>query len=423
MVVTSRTTYGVHDKIVVTGISLTSEGQWGDCGGAELGTCSSFAIGLSDDGNQIVMSSGAPLAPDALPPTPDFGRPSVFLRNVTVGTTEQLTPNLPAVDQYASPQGEDASPERNEVLFNTSINYQGGIDTNGVALDLYVKNWTTGVIELVSTSPSGAQGDGSSLQARFSPDGRYVVFLSSAGNLTSDNPLHFENMFLRDRASGTTRRLSFPWQGGEFVTQPLFRSKPQMTADNRHVVFSASGARFTEDDDPAMGGIYDLDLVSHIVHLIPRATDGGVLNAPAGQPTISADGRYLAFLSSATNLMMNPGPLPAIFVQDRLTGETINVSAPLGPVHSSIGAAQSSIALSPDGTKVAFDWANYDANDPTFAINEQVYTVALCMAAPQMAAPVPSLSWLALGVFSAMLMVAALVECYRNGVPLTRSTQ
>lgn len=382
----------LHDAVAdsITGLSLNDEDEWISCGGAERGTCSSYAIGALGDGDRIVLNSGAQLTSDSPPPTPDFGFPNVFLRDVADRTTRWLTPPPPGETQNGSPQGQDADPVRNELLFTTSTNYAGGFDSNGPITDLYLTNWATGAVELISASPSGEQGDGQTSLGRFSPDGRYVVLLSAANNLTGDNPLHHFNLFLRDRELRTTRRLSFPWQGGEFTSPPVFMSSPQITIDNRHVVFSASGARFIADDDPDSVNVYDIDLETGTTELISRGIDGAPLNASAASSVVSADGRFLAFYSAATNVMADAGRLPAIFVQDRRTGSAVNVSAQLGAGSTTLGTSPPTLALSADGSTVAFDWSTYDATFPTLAINEQIYRVMLRSEGPAAPVPVPA---------------------------------
>jgi hypothetical protein len=398
----------------ITGLSLNSEDEWVNCGGAEPGTCSSYAVGAFEDGNRVVLNSGAQLTPDSPPPTPDFGSPNVFLRNVAEGTTRWLTPPPPGGTENGSPQGQDADPDRNELLFTTSINFSGGIDSNGPTIrDLFLKNWATDLVELISVAPGGEQGDGSTALARFSPDRRYVVFLSSANNLTGDNPLHYLNLFLRDRELRTTRRLTFQWQGEEFNSPPSFVSVPQITVDNNHVVFSAYGARFTADDDPNSINVYDIHLGTGTTELISRGLDGAPLNAPVASAVISADGRYLAFYSAATNLMTDAGPLPAIFVQDRITGSVVNVSAPLGAGSTTLGTSPPTIALSADGSTVAFDWNTYDASFPTFAVNQQVYRVALRADAPAAIAAVPTLTQNARILLVLLLALGASAATFR----------
>ena len=206
---------------------------------------------------------------------------------------------------------------------------------------------------------------------------------------------------------GTTRRLTFPWGGGEFSSQPSFSSSLHMTADNRYVIFSAAGVRFTEDDDPVYGGIYEIDLQASTIRMLPRAANGDPSNAPAGRPALSEDGRFLAFLSSATNLTSEPGPVPAVFVQDRWTGNTVNVSAALGTPPDPLVI---NIAISADGSTVAFEWPKWNATYPTLLDNQQIYTVRLRGDLPPVeSVAVPVASRHALALLVLLLSLAALL--------------
>ena len=393
---------------LIVGLSYTDQGQWGHCGGAELGTCTSRAVDIAIDGGAAVLNSGAPLTADAPQPTPDGGWPQIYLRDIVHQTTEWLTP--PVFVPFRTALARDASLQRREVLYSTKANETGALDTNGPFMhDLFVKNWETGVVELISASPLDQQGDGMSSLAGFSPDGRYVVFQSNAANLTDDNPQRLYNLFLRDRMLGTTRRLTFPFSGGEFSSQPSFSSNLHITADNRHVQFAAGGSEFTEDSDPAVPlAVYEIDLQTGQIDLISRGVNATPLNASAFGAAFSADGRYMAFETAATNVSEDPGALPGVFVRDRLTGETVNVSAALGtPPHTLPGQ----VALSADGSTVAFSWPRWNATFPTLLDNQQVYKVRLREDRPPLeAVALPAASRVGLVLLVLLLSMAALLS-------------
>lgn len=397
----------LHDERTgsIIGLSYADTGEWGDCHGAEIGTCSSYALDIASDGSEVVLDSGAPLAEGSPSPIGYSGVSNVFLRNTVVGTTEWLTPP-PSAWGLGDTTGRDASVERQEILISSSLNYAGDPDYDGSVYELFVLNWRTGDVERVTATPDGRRSNGYSTSGRFSPDGRFVVFYSNASNITDDNPQHLYNLFLRDRLLKTTRRLTFPWHGGEFSSQPDILPPVGITADNRHIVFSAVGARFTEDDKPPYGGVYEIDLQEGATRKIPRTTSGALPNAPVGQPALSANGRYLAFLSSATNLTEAPSPVPAVFVQDRWTGKIINVSAALGDPPDPL----TGVAISADGSKVAFEWPHWNAVYPTLLDDRQVYAVRLHADPPPSPSPVvavPTASRLMLLVLAGLLAGAA----------------
>lgn len=402
----------MHDANIdaIVGLSYDEQGNWAHCGNAELGACTSRTIAIAKNGDQVVLNSAAPLVAEAPSPTPDAGSPEVYLRDVAASLTTWLTPLPPGAASLHFPSGRDVLFDRNELLYRSAGNEAGGPDDSGYFIaDLFVKSWSSGAVELISKSPNGGQGDASSTgEASFSPDGRYVVFISRASNLTSDNPLGWNNLFLRDRVLGTTRRLTFLPGGGEFTVHPTFASQPLITSDNRYVVFSLAGAQLVEDSDPDVPlAIYEIDLQTGQTRLISRGVNDQPLNASAFGASFSEDGRYMAFETSATNVSEDPGPLPAVFVRDRLTGGTINVSAALGvPPHTLPGH----VTLSADGSTVAFSWPQWNATYPTLLDNQQIYKVRLRGDPPPLeAVALPVASRTVLVLLALLLSIAALL--------------
>ena len=414
----------LHDATTdsIIGLSYTDQGAWGDCGGTELGTCSSGAIRVADDGSEVVLQSGAPLVEGVLPPLPESGWPEVFLRNTVDQTTTWLTPPLQSPGSIESTAW-DASVERREVLIDTPRNYTGGPDTNGSASDVFVVNWETREVELISATPTGEQAEGGSYAGIFSPDGRLVVFRSNASDLTGDNPQRMSNLFLRDRVLGTTRRLTFPWSGGEFTSQPNILFNTHITADNRYVFFASTGHEFTPDSNPNVPlAVYEIDLQTGQTRLISRGVNDEPLNGSVFGASFSDDGRYMAFESSATNVSEDPGPLPAAFVRDRLTGETINVSAALGTPPNPLPA---NVTISADGSTVAFAWPKWNATYPTLLDNQQIYAVRLRGdPLPVQAVPVPASSRFVLLVLVGLLGIgAAFAFRSRGAMRLSRGSR
>ncbi|HUD40578.1 MAG TPA: hypothetical protein VMR06_01115 [Dokdonella sp.] len=393
---------------VITGLSYTDQGEWGYCDGAELGTCSSGSIAVSDDGSLAVLNSSAPLMENSPQPTPDHGFPGVYMRDVVNQTTTWLMPPLPPHPPNDSPRALDASMERTEALINTERNYTGNPDTNGPTPDVFVVNWETREVELISAKPNGQQGEGAGSTGALSPDGRYVVFGTTASDLTDDNPQGLRNLFLRDRVLRTTRRLTYPWNGGEFTSQPDIQPNVHITSDNRYVFFASSGQEFTPDSDPNVPlAVYEIDLQTGQTRLISRGVNDEPLNASAFGASFSHDGRYMAFETTATNVSEDPGLLPAVFVRDRLTGETVNVSAALGdPPHTLPGH----VTLSADGSNVAFSWPQWNVTYPTLLDNQQIYTVRLRGDPPPLEAiALPVVSRSALVLLALLLSMAALL--------------
>jgi Tol biopolymer transport system component len=189
-------------------------------------------------------------------------------------------------------------------------------DTNS-ANDIFVWDRQTGKTELVSVTADGAPANNSSGSPSISGDGRFVAFTSNATNLVQGDPSG--GIFLRDRQVGKTERLTE--SGGS----------PSISADGRLVAFvDHSGIIYVRDRQT---GKTELVSVS--------TTIGASGNKPSYFPSISGDGRYVAFWSSASNLVPG-GTRGGIYVRDRQTGQTERVGDGFP------------LAMSSDGRFVAF---------------------------------------------------------------------
>lgn len=205
-------------------------------------------------------------------------------------------------------------------------------DTNGVP-DVFVHDRATGLTERVSVASDGTQANGTSRAAVISADGRYVAFVSEALNLVPGQTdrcfLPCRDVFVHDRETGTTERVSVTSNGAEANDRS---HTPSISADGRYVAFSSEASNLVPDDTNGAEDVFVHDHETGFTELVSVATDGtqgdaGTIQGTSQNPCISADGRSVGFESFATNFAANDiKEWWDVFVHDRFTGTTELVS-------------------------------------------------------------------------------------------------
>lgn len=190
----------------------------------------------------------------------------------------------------------------------------------------------------------------SSFTPSVSRDGRYVTFASEASNLVAGDTNHRRDIFVRDTAAGTTKRVSLSSRGKQ---ANLDSYNPSISDDGRYVVFDSFATNLVPGDLNREGDVFLRDLTDGTTTRVSRGLDGKETGASSGFATISGDGQVIAFESSASNLRAGkPGEVTDIYLVDR-TGavlDWVSRSAAGGEPNGGSG----DIALSRDGQMVAF---------------------------------------------------------------------
>lgn len=259
-------------------------------------------------------------------------------------------------------------------------------DTNRIC-DVFVRDLKSGTTDLVSQNSlgqpaQGAPGVTDSSDSSISADGRFVAFTSNAPNLTPGDTNPGWDVFVRDRHDGTTERICVSLaeaQGtlpGGACGVPLDASGfPSISDDGRYVAFKAKtlGSRLH---------VFVHDRRTSTTRLVSAATDGSPGNGHSRFPSISPDGRFVAFDSQATNLTPDhTGSLREVYLHDLKTGQTEMVSVPAGDpaprLFQSFTTSFVSQAVSAKGRHVVFTsaaaLAPNDTNQSGGAPNPDVY--------------------------------------------------
>jgi Tol biopolymer transport system component len=208
-------------------------------------------------------------------------------------------------------------------------------DTNDTT-DVFVHDLKTGVTQRASVTSSGQQSGGidvggGAYTPSLSGDGRYVAFASSARNQVPDDT-NGTDIFVRDLRKGVTTRVSVQTGGAQADNQ--YVSSPTISADGRYVAFVSDASNLVPGDTNGTNDVFVRDLRKGVTRLVSVATGGAQqVGGRADESAISANGRFVVFESFAPNLV--PGDtngLSDIFVHDLKTGTTKRASVGPGGV-------------------------------------------------------------------------------------------
>jgi len=232
--------------------------------------------------------------------------------------------------------------------------------------DIFRRDLLTGTTILVSVQSSGSQANGhSGSRSSISADGRYVAFESAAADLVTADTNGSMDIFMRDTVSGTTMRVSVDSSNGQANDSSYF---PAVSADGRYVVFYSDATNLVANDTNGCSDIFIRDLTEGTTTRLSVDGSRTEANDWSIHPSISADGRYVAFCSLASNLVADDtNASPDIFVRDLVSGSTVVASVNASGVPCDQGGGAFS-SLSSDGRYVAFgstsdDLVNGDTNE------------------------------------------------------------
>lgn len=204
----------------------------------------------------------------------------------------------------------------------------------------------------VDVSSAGAQAnDGLIDSPVLSADGRYVAFSSGATNLVAGDTNGYFDIFVRDRLLGTTSRVSVSSSGGQSNGASF---APSISADGRYVAYDSYGSNLVTGDNNNDSDVFLYELATKKTVRVSRSTSGASPNGASAFATVSADGRYVAYDSTASNVVAGDTNAHGdVFRWDRTTGQTVRVSLRNSGAQSVDGAGGLA-SISANGSRIAF---------------------------------------------------------------------
>lgn len=300
---------------------------------------------VSDDGRYVAFVSDA----SNLVPGDTNGVTDVFVRDRQAGATARVSVTSTGTQANALSEHPAISGDGRYVTFTTAASNVVTGDTNGQR-DVFVHDRQTGVTSRVSIATAGTQANGASGISSISDDGRYVAFAADASNLVAGDTNKKTDVFVRDRQTQTTSRASVTSGGAQGNGTS---SDPAISADGRYLVYTSEATNLVAADTNRKADILVRDRQAGTTTRVSVLSDGTQPNAGSEQPAISGDGRYVVFVSFATNLVPNDtNQAGDVFIHDRQAGTTTRVSVTASGGNPDDRAFNPSI--SDDGTSVAF---------------------------------------------------------------------
>lgn len=310
------------------------------------GDGSSRASSLSGDGTYVAFeSTSSNLVDDDA-----NGFYDVFVTNGASGKTERVSVASDGSEGNGRSYGGALSEDGRYVAFHSGATNLVPDDANGTHMDVFVHDRDTGVTELVSVASDGTQSEGTAWHASLSADGRYVAFNSLASNLVPGDTNLNEDVFVHDRETGVTERVSVSSNG----TQAFSGSySGKLSADGRYVAFHSDASNLVTGDTNDVTDVFVHDRETGVTERVSVSSNGTQGNERSNETSLSSDGTHVAFSSSATNLVTgDTNDVRDVFVHDRETGVTLRASV------SSFGTQGNGVSSEPsvsrNGSSVVF---------------------------------------------------------------------
>jgi len=275
----------------------------------------------------------------------------IFVRDRLLHRTEMVSLNLTggqwdgfSLDPFISGNGRF-------VTFRTFYR-----DGNDIHREVFVHDRETKLTERVSVNSLGHPGNGISYSSGISGNGQLIAFQSDSNNLVPGDTNHASDIFVHDRVAKTTTRVSVASDGSQANGFSLSAS---ISSDGKIVAFSSAADNLTSEQTNNFQ-IYTHDLQTGITELV-SVDSTGIPGEYGGQnPSLSADGRYVGFLSQSTNLVPHDSNEAFdIFIHDRMSGIMERASLDSNGIQGNFSSSQGP-ALSGDGRTICF--GSYSSN-------------------------------------------------------------
>jgi len=317
-------------------------------GGTEASTGAQGSSAIDRAGRTVSFSSTAAGLVDG----DANGVSDVFVRDRKLGVTQRVSVDSTGAEANDDSSTPALSANGQLVAFESDATNLVSGDLNGVR-DIFVRDRKKRITTRVSVDSAGAEANGASSTAILGSNGRYVAFSSSATNLVGGDGNGLSDVFVHDLKTGATTRVSVDASGAEGNGDSVVASNGALSATGSLIPFQSKASNLVAGDTNGKTDAFVHDTKTGKTFLVSVDSDGNQANAPSGAVTLSANGRLVAFTSTASNLVAgDTNGLPDIFVHDLKTGVTTRVSVDSNGVEAN--GESLSASFSANGRYVAF---------------------------------------------------------------------
>jgi Tol biopolymer transport system component len=332
--------------------------------GGVLGDAGSYAPCISANGRYVAFYSSA----ENLVPDDNNATKDVFRKDLQTGAMVRCSTKANGDQVSGASAFPSISADGRYVAFSSDAATLVPGDGNGKQ-DIFRKDLQTGAIVLCSTDSGGNEGNGSSYTCSISADGRYVAFYSDASDLlgAGNDTNGFQDIFRKDLQTGAIVRCSSNAAWGQ-SNGPSYQ--PSISADGRYVAFESDATNLVLPNMNAFRDVYRKDVQTGAIVRCSTSSGGAEgNNGGSSYASISSDGKFVAFESDATNLVGGDTNITRdIFRKNLQTGTTVCCSTRASGVEGNYASYAASISA--DGRYVAFHSASdnlVSGDDNTFS--------------------------------------------------------
>jgi len=320
-------------------------------GGVANGPSSDAAISATD-GRYVSFQS---TATDLI--TGGNATSDIYRRDTTAGSTILISKDTAGGAADGASSNPSTSTDGRYVVFESAATDLVTSDSNGVN-DIFKRDATNSTTTLISSSSASVAGDGASSNAAISAtDGRYIAFESAATNLVASDSNARKDIFLKDTTTNQTTRVSTATSGTEATGGTAGSTNASISANGRYIAFQSDETNLVSSDTNGNTDIFVKDTQTNTTTRVSTtASSAQSTGGNSSKPVMSSDSRFVAFTSSATNLVSSDtNGVADIFIKDTQDGTITRLSTSTAGAQAN--GASDNAAIASNGKYAAYDSA------------------------------------------------------------------